>query len=103
MTDNMIGSYNPELGTSLYDTFNDPSGHADLPPAYLQASGGDMLRDDSIIYERVLREEYKIPTRIDIYKGMPHMFWSFFPTFKTTRQWREDMVEGVRWLLQQRK
>jgi acetyl esterase/lipase len=96
-------SYEPELGTSLYDTFNDPTGHADLPPAYLQASGSDILRDDSIIYERVLREDYKVPTRIDIYKGMPHMFWVFFPTFTTTLQWKEDIVNGVRWLLQQKK
>jgi hypothetical protein len=62
-----------------------------------------MLRDDSIIYESVLREEHEIPTRIDIYKGMPHMFWAFFLTFPTTLQWREDLVNGVRWLLQQKK
>jgi len=102
MMDMFTKSYNPDFSSPLYDTLNDPSGHANLPPAYLQASGGDMLRDDAIIYERILREDYKVPTRINVYKGLPHMFWGFFPTSKAAIQWKEDLSDAVKWLLQKK-
>ncbi|PTB37951.1 hypothetical protein M441DRAFT_91621 [Trichoderma asperellum CBS 433.97] len=40
-----------------------------LPPVYFQVAGMDPARDDSLIYERVLREECGVPTRIDIYRA----------------------------------
>lgn len=86
----------------LFAVFNDPSGHADLPPAYIQICGADMLRDDAILYERVLREDYNIPTRVDMYAGLPHMFWAVYPTLKKSTQRKTDTVEGVKWLLEQR-
>ena len=46
-----------------------------LPPAYFQIGGLDPLRDEALIYERVLREESGIETKMDIYEGFGHMFW----------------------------
>lgn len=47
-------------------------GHKHLPPAYLQVCGLDPLRDEALIYGRVLREEAGVKTKIDIYKGLGH-------------------------------
>lgn len=67
-------AFQPDKYDLLYAPFNHPKGHADLPPAYFQVYGLDLLRDDALIYERVLREEYGIKTKLDIYPGLPHSF-----------------------------
>ena len=36
-----------------------------------------MVRDESLIYERALREEYGVKTKLDIYPGLPHIFWNY--------------------------
>ncbi|KIV92416.1 hypothetical protein PV10_03716 [Exophiala mesophila] len=83
----------------LYATFNHPKGHKDLPPAYFQVDGMDPLRDEGIIYERVLREEYGIKTKLDLYPGLPHGHWSFFPFLSSSDKFRKDQVNGIGWLL----
>lgn len=73
--------------------------HMGLPPMYFQCCGLDMSRDDQLIYERVLREECGIPTRIDIYPGLPHGWWSVLPQLESSKKRMDDTVEGMRWLL----
>ena len=48
----------------------------DLPPAFFQLGGLDPLRDEGLIYESVLREESDTPTRLNVYDGFGHMFWT---------------------------
>ncbi len=47
-----------------------------LPPAYFQLAGLDPLRDEGLLYERVLQEESGVSTKLDVYDGFGHMFWS---------------------------
>lgn len=69
----------------------------------LQACGQDLSRDDTLIYERVLREECGVETRLDLYTGFGHVFWGMggrYPDLAMSRQRTEvDSVEAVRWLL----
>lgn len=51
--------FNPEFSPLLY-----PS-HQGLPPAYLQICGGDILRDEGLLYERLLREA-EVKTKLDM-------------------------------------
>ena len=37
-----------------------------LPPCYMQVAGLDPLRDEALIWERMLREENEVATRIDM-------------------------------------
>ncbi|KAK8056556.1 hypothetical protein PG993_001783 [Apiospora rasikravindrae] len=76
-------------------------GHRDLPPAYLQICGLDPLRDEGLIYERVLREEAGVCTRLDLYPGLGHYFWTNFPRLEASLRFVEDTVQGVKWLLKQ--
>lgn len=76
-------------------------GHRGVPPAYFQACGLDPLRDEGLIYERVLREEAGVPTRLDLYPGYGHYFWTNYPLLPRSREFVEDTVRGVRWLLEQ--
>lgn len=82
-----------------YAAFNHPKGHAHLPPAFFQIDGLDPLRDEAIIYEHVLREDYGLKTRMNIYPGLPHSHWSFFPFLKSSHKFRKEQVEGIAWLL----
>ena len=79
-----------------------PTGHAGLPPSYFQICGQDPLRDEALIFERIMREEEGIRTKVDVYPGLPHGYWSIMPTLKWSEKFVADSVEGVRWLLEQK-
>jgi hypothetical protein len=63
-------------------------------PALCQCSKALYSRD-ALIYERVLREEYSIKTKLDIYPGLPYGFGASFPMLKSADKFRGDMVEGM--------
>lgn len=65
----------PDVGSPLFSPLLHPN-LKDLPPAFFQIGGLDPLRDEALIYERVLREENGTPTRLNIYDGFGHMFWT---------------------------
>lgn len=73
-----------------------------LPPAYFQLGGLDPLRDEGLLYERVLREEAGVRTKIDVYDGYGHMFWTNWPTMQRSREFVDDTLSGMKWLLEQK-
>jgi acetyl esterase/lipase len=93
--------YQPDENDGVwYATVNHPKGHEGLPPALLQIDGLDPLRDEGIIYERVLREELGIKTKLYLYPGLPHGHWAFLPSLKSSENFRREQIEGMSWLLQ---
>jgi len=44
-------------------------GKPPLAKAYINVAGMDPIRDDGLIYEQVLRQEWGVETRLDIYPG----------------------------------
>ena len=95
-------SHAPDMASPLFGAFNDPKGHAELPPAYFQICGLDPVRDEGLVYEKVLREEYGIETKLDVYPGLPHAFWQLFPGLKASQKAHEDMFNGFAWLLERK-
>lgn len=95
-----LRGYEPDDNDSVWwAIFNHPKGHGNLPPIFLQIDGLDPLRDDSIIYERMLREEYGIKTKMNVYPGLPHGHWNIFPFLKGSEKFREDQIAGMAFLL----
>jgi hypothetical protein len=47
----------------------------------------------------VLRKEYGIKTKLDIYPGLPYGFDTSFPMLKSADKFRGDIVEDMGWLL----
>ena len=92
-------AFKPDPTSELWASFNHPNGHVGLPKAYFQVCGLDIFRDGGLIYERVLREETGVETRMDLYKGMPHSWWSMFPEMEASKRRVEDSVRAVGWLL----
>ncbi|KAF7197759.1 AB hydrolase superfamily protein B1A11.02 [Pseudocercospora fuligena] len=102
--DLFMGNYIPKVedrGDPLFAPLLWPTGHKNLPPQYFQIDGADPLRDEALIYERILREKEGVTTKVDVYPGQPHGFNSIFPQMKASKKWHEDSVQGVKWLLEQ--
>lgn len=98
--DMFMRGYQPDDDDDIwYAPFNHRKGHAGLPPAFFQIDGMDVLRDEAIVYERVLREENGIKTKSFLYPGLPHGHWGFFPFLESSKKFRKEQVEGVGWLL----
>ncbi|EJD41675.1 hypothetical protein AURDEDRAFT_126982 [Auricularia subglabra TFB-10046 SS5] len=82
----------------LFSPFNAPTPHVGMPPVYIQVAGQDAMRDDGLVYERVLRE-HGVKTLLDVYPGVPHAHAFMFPTLKTAEKAHVDLVKGAAWLL----
>ena len=72
--------------------------HQGLPPTYIQVCGLDPWRDTGKIYGEELEQE-GVAVRADVYPGLPHCWYTTFPTLKVSEKWMDDTLEGVRWLL----
>ncbi|KAF8179709.1 Alpha/Beta hydrolase protein [Mycena galopus ATCC 62051] len=96
-----------ELMHMLYDCLNAPpsdpefspllADHIGLPPSYLQICGLDPLRDEGLLYERLLREQ-GVLTKLDIYPGVPHGFHAMFPGMRAAKKWDADLRQGIKWV-----
>ncbi|KIW22106.1 uncharacterized protein PV07_12522 [Cladophialophora immunda] len=96
-------SYKGDTSSWLFNPFNHPDGHAGLPPVYFQVCGMDPLRDEALIYEKVLREQYGVETNLKVYPGVPHGFWTAFPDLQVSKKFVEDTSEALGWLLDRSK
>lgn len=76
---------------------------SDLPPAYFQICGLDPLRDENLLYARVLGEEHNTPVKVDLYEGLGHAGWFNWPELEQSKKFFSDTVEGVKWLLQTKR
>lgn len=53
------------------------------------------------MYEEILREECGVNTRIDIFGGLIHSFWAFFPKAEFSKEYRRKADEALEWLVEQ--
>ncbi|KAB8260180.1 hypothetical protein BDV32DRAFT_138268 [Aspergillus pseudonomiae] len=81
-----------------FSPFNSTVPFSALPRTYVQVAGLDILRDDGIVYAKVLRDN-GVEVRLDAYPGMPHGHFNLWPHLKQSIKSQEDTVWHFGWLL----
>ena len=94
----VIQTSKPDVRSPKWSPFNVPEPHKGVPACYIQVSGADPMRDDGLIYERALRRA-GVRTKLDVYPGVPHWHFGFFPSLQASKKAHLDAVQGVGWLL----
>jgi len=68
--------------------------------AYVQCGYLDILRDDAVIYEQILRDERIAETRIDVLEGYDHVAWVSLPFPQChSQEMKEKTLDGMAWIL----
>ncbi|KAK3718134.1 hypothetical protein LTR37_005249 [Vermiconidia calcicola] len=67
--------------------------------AVVGVCGWDPRRDEMLLFEKLLRDD-GIPTRLRVYAGMPHGFWTVVPDLSASQDWYKQVVGDVGWLLE---
>ncbi|KAA1473907.1 hypothetical protein DENSPDRAFT_840443 [Dentipellis sp. KUC8613] len=68
--------------------------HEGLPPAVLHICGMDPLRDDGILYNKVLKEA-GVKTKFHMYPGAPHIFQLVLPQLEISKRYLDDFSTGL--------
>lgn len=90
--------YKPDGNSKWYNVCKASDAHKGLPPTYIQVDGMDPLRDDGIIYEKMLRA-HGVKTRLTAWSGLPHAHSGFWPQEEFSRSAVRDTMKGFGWLL----
>ncbi|KAK4120121.1 alpha/beta-hydrolase [Parathielavia appendiculata] len=69
-----------------------------LPPTVFGIAGLDPLRDEGLLYAKMLTES-GVPTNVHLFKGVPHGFRRFGDKLSASKKWDEVMENGIRWAL----
>lgn len=94
-----------EKNPAFDDTFLSP-GNATaeqvkgLPPTVFGICGLDPLRDQGLLYAKLLAEKGGVPTNVHLYRGVPHGFRRYGPDkLSVSRDWDATMEDGIAWAL----
>lgn len=73
-----------------------------LPPTVFGIAGLDPLRDEALLYAKLLSEA-DVPTEIRLFKGVPHGHRRFGDALKASKDWDDCVEEGIQWVLSKPK
>ncbi|KAI9039825.1 alpha/beta hydrolase [Aspergillus affinis] len=90
--------YQQDFLSEDFSPFNSTAPFSSLPRTYIQIAGLDILRDDGLIYGKVLKDN-GVDVKFDAYPGMPHGHFNLWPHLKQSIKCQEDTIWHFGWLL----
>ncbi|KAL0940144.1 alpha beta hydrolase fold-3 domain containing protein [Colletotrichum truncatum] len=69
-----------------------------LPPTTFGIAGLDPLRDEGLLYAKLLTEA-GVPTDVHIFQGVPHGFRRFGDKLSESKHWDDVTDSGIKWAL----
>lgn len=69
-----------------------------LPPTMFGIAGLDPLRDEGLLYAKLLSEA-KVPTITRLFKGVPHGHRRFGKALKASDDWDQTIFDGINFVL----
>ena len=71
-----------------------------LPPTYVQVGGKDCVRDDGVIYAKLLQDA-GVETTLDSHAALGHESWTIFTDMgsPTAKALKDRTLAGMKWLL----
>lgn len=88
----------PNTDYSLFPAAGGPDYLRGFPRTFILTSENDASRDDGTVFEAELRDA-GVQADLYCFKGLAHHFWHF-PLKKAGEEFRQKLVEGVRWTLE---
>ena len=90
--------YQQDFLSEDFCPFNSTTAFSALPPTYIQVAGLDILRDDGLVYGKVLMDN-GVEVKFDAYPGVPHGHFNLWPHLKLSIKSQEDTIWHIGWLL----
>ncbi|OAL22062.1 hypothetical protein AYO20_11256 [Fonsecaea nubica] len=72
--------------------------YSGLGPVFYQVAEMDIWRDSALCYCEKIKEAGG-QVKVEVYPGVPHLWWSMYPQLSINRKWIQNLVNGVEWLL----
>ncbi|EFQ36312.1 hypothetical protein CGRA01v4_01549 [Colletotrichum graminicola] len=88
----------PDVRSPWYSPVNDPAALPKCPRAYIQVGDRDPLRDDGLVYAKMLRDN-GVEARVDRWPNWGHQGWSIYAPADSPASLGPDTINGMRWLL----
>ncbi|GKT44644.1 AB hydrolase superfamily protein [Colletotrichum spaethianum] len=88
----------PDIKSPWYSPLNDPEAIPKCPKTYIQVGDRDPLRDDGLIYAKILKDN-GVEARVDNYPNWGHQGWSIFAPADTPADLGPNTMKGLRWLM----
>ncbi|KAK2593440.1 hypothetical protein QQS21_008857 [Conoideocrella luteorostrata] len=67
--------------------------------AYFAICGWDPRRDEALLFRELLGEA-GLATKMDVYAGLPHGFWTTCPDLVASKDWLERLVDAMQWMIE---
>ncbi|KAL4922935.1 alpha/beta hydrolase [Aspergillus undulatus] len=90
--------YQQDFLSEEFSPFNSTVPFSTIPRTYIQVAGLDVLRDDGLLYAKVLKDS-GVNVKFDAYPGMPHGHFNLWPRLKQSIKSQEDTIWHAGWLL----
>ncbi|KAJ0160800.1 AB hydrolase superfamily protein B1A11.02 [Colletotrichum tanaceti] len=96
--EDVLKGLEPDVRSPWFSPFNDVEAMAKCPRTYIQVGDRDPLRDDGLVYAKVLRDN-GVEARVDNYPDWGHQGWTIFTQADAPAELGPNTMEGMRWLL----